>query len=189
MDLEPRGEFSLDPTLQKRIAAATLAPAVVLIPLACWRLWPIDWWGWAIILPVLLLALSPSWIMGLSHLGRLRGNPTLVFSRRGIEIQRGGLWTILPFVSKPERDVIPWGAIRDVRPSGSGVYVDYDGHKPSRIRRLLGIETGKGELLFFASMLRDDSNPFELLAEWHEERLFAEIRADRLASSGRNKLH
>jgi len=189
---EPRGDFALDAEATKRMSrfsfGAMIAFALTFIVLGIVQIEPSAWWEWALIVVPFTLAVAPAGIMAASRLGRLRGNPVLVLSDDGIEVQRGGLWTLLPARDVPARDVIPWTRIRDVHEHAGGVVVDHEDYRRPLLRRVLGPSAPAGEVISVHPLEDGDRDPYKLLIQWNEARLVAAVRTDRLGSPPSEKV-
>lgn len=139
---------------------------------------------WVRVLATFSLGASPLLAMGGYVAGRLRGGPALEVSEDGLRIQRGGLWTVVPFVPVPEPELLPWSDIVSIEPmprTDQAVVIRMRGRSERWWDRLLPIETPRGVRLGLSFIEGDPSHVVGDLVGWSEHRLELEVRRDSTA--------
>lgn len=185
----PYGEYYLRPGKILGRAALLIVPAILIV-----------WWFAAsldldssmlrlLVTGLIGGALAPPCIAGLSLVGGLRGGPPLKITEEGIELTRGFLWTLIPFLPVPEtRNVIPWADIQAIEPlrgMETAVLIQRRGDRKRWWERI-GVSAKRPagrvvDLSFFKG------NPEDLgrsLLAWSEARLRLEVNRARVESFG-----
>lgn len=139
---------------------------------------------WLRVLAVAFIGASPLLAMGLYVAGRLRGGPALDVSEEGLRIQRGGLWTVVPFLPVPEPELLPWSEIVSIEPmprTDRAMVIRRRGRSERWWDALLPLEMPRGVRLGLSFIEGDPARVVGDLVRWSEHRLELEVWSDSTA--------
>ncbi len=183
----PYGEYYLRPGRILGTAALLIIPAIL-----------VAWWFAAsldldsaklrlLATGVIGVALAPPCIAGLSLVGRLRGGPPLTISAEGIELTRGFLWTLIPFLPVPEtRTIIAWADIQAIEPLQgleTAVVIQKRGDRKRWWERIgVSAKRPAGRVVNLSLLKGEPAELQRDLLAWSEERLRLEVHRARVES-------
>ena len=129
---------------------------------------------------VFLFGATPILAIAAFALGWLRGGPLLEVTDEGLYLQKGGLWTIWPFLRVPEPDFLAWSEIAEIEMmphTNRAVVIRVRGRRDRWWEKLLPLGMPRGIRLGLTLVEGDQVTLTRDLVRWSEHRLALEVQA------------